>query len=58
MAIYIMNSINKKNLLELFFCFKNWLCLVIFITKFGVILANESANLNEKREKVIKNPGK
>ncbi len=41
----------QENLLELFFCFKNWLGLVIFITKYVVISAKESANTNEKREK-------
>ncbi len=41
----------QKNLLELFFCSKNWLGLVIFITKYVVISAKESANTNAKREK-------
>ncbi len=30
--------------------------MVIFITKYGVILARESANTNEKREKVLLKP--
>jgi hypothetical protein len=52
-AIYIMDTITKKYLLYIFFCFKNLLGLVIFITKYGVISAKESANTNKKREKVL-----
>jgi hypothetical protein len=32
--------------------------LVIFITKYGVISAKESAHTNEKSEKVLYKPGK
>ncbi len=48
-----MNPINYKNLPEIFFCFKNWLCLVKFITKYRVVSAMESQHANKKREKVF-----
>jgi hypothetical protein len=37
--------------LENFFCSQNWLRLVKFITKYGVISAMECASANKKREK-------
>jgi hypothetical protein len=59
-AIYIYYEYYKKhkNRLEIFFYFKNWLGLVILITKYGVISAKESANTNKKREKVLQKQGK
>ncbi len=48
-----MNAINKKKLNINFCSFQNWLSLVIFITKYGVISAKESVHTNEKREKVL-----
>jgi hypothetical protein len=48
-----MITINKKILIRNFFCFQNWLGLVIFIPKYEIISAQASAHTNEKREKVI-----
>jgi hypothetical protein len=35
--------------MEIFFCFQNWLSLVIFITKYGVISAKERAHTNKEK---------
>jgi hypothetical protein len=45
-----MNTINL-NMTESFFWFKNGLCLVMFITKYGVISAIKSAHTNKKEKK-------
>ncbi len=49
--IYYEYYKTQKTDCKFFLCFKNWLGLVILITKYGVISAKESANTNQKKRK-------
>ncbi len=49
---YIMNTIKQKNKLEYSFAFKIGL-VWSYYHKYGVISAKKSAEINEKREKVL-----
>ncbi len=48
-----MNKINNKNELDIFFCLKNELSLVMFITKYGVSFRHRKCTGKKKREKKL-----